>query len=106
MPCDPRLWTEHPIESTYPACIAVIAAREQGFEIALGSHASVEAFGADIDEVRDIPQEARAAGRLSKTEGKERLSMPSAVCAELWKLAAEWKLRPIRALTGTIWEAA
>jgi putative protein-disulfide isomerase len=30
MPCDPRLWMENPISSTYPACQAVIAAREQG----------------------------------------------------------------------------
>ena len=28
------------------------------------------------------------------------------VCAELWSLAKEWKLRPVRALTGTIWEKA
>jgi putative protein-disulfide isomerase len=30
MPCDPRLWLQNPISSTYPACQAVIAAREQG----------------------------------------------------------------------------
>ena len=118
-----------------------------------------------------IPEEARAAGKLSQTEGRERLSFPSFVfvdgdgerrgvwgwqpleayreaalaagatqvnsgplapldavarfgriatreaevlgespgpptCAELWRLAAEHRLRPIRALTGTIWEPA
>jgi putative protein-disulfide isomerase len=212
MPCDPRLWTKNPIESTYPACMAVEAASEQGweaglrylrrlreglicegkkldtpsallaeaapagldvarFEIALSSHAVVESFSADIEEARRIPEEARAAGKLSQTEGRERLSFPSLVfvdaaaerrgvwgwqpleayreallaagasqvnsgplapldaaarfgrittreaevlgespgpptCAELWRLAAEFKLRPIRALTGTIWEAA
>lgn len=93
MPCDPRLWLENPISSTYPACLAVVAAREQGsdaagrylrrlregllcgrkrldhadaliaeagpagldrsrFEIDLRSHAIVEGFGADLDEVR------------------------------------------------------
>ncbi len=141
------------------------------FEIALGSHGPVEALSDDIDEVRVIPDEARAAGRLSQTEGRERLSFPSAVFigedgerhgvwgwqppeayreaalaagaaqvnegalapldaiarfgrvatreaevlgqsvgtptrAELWRLAAEHRLRPIRALTGTMWEAA
>jgi hypothetical protein len=212
MPCDPRLWTENPIDSTYPACIAVEAAAEQGweagyrylrrlreglmlerrkldtpsallaeagaagldvarFESALGSNGPLEAFGADVEEARTIPAEARAAGRLSQTEGKERLSFPSAVfvaesgerhgvwgwqplqayreaalaagaeqvnagalaplaavarfgriatreaevlgesagpptCAELWRLAAEHRLRPARALTGTMWEPA
>ena len=121
--------------------------------------------------MRTIPDEARAAGKLSQTEGRERLSFPSFVfvdgagerrgvwgwqpldayreaalaagatrvnsgplapldavarfgriatreaevlgesagpptCAELWRLAAELKLRPLPALTGTIWEAA
>jgi predicted DsbA family dithiol-disulfide isomerase len=31
MPCDPRLWTEAPISSSFPACIAVEAAAEQGW---------------------------------------------------------------------------
>jgi predicted DsbA family dithiol-disulfide isomerase len=34
MPCDPRLWLQNPISSTYPACQALIAAREQGGEAA------------------------------------------------------------------------
>lgn len=32
MPCDPRLWTQNPISTTYPACLAVRAALEQGAE--------------------------------------------------------------------------
>lgn len=32
MPCDPRLWTADPITSTYPSCVAVEAASEQGWE--------------------------------------------------------------------------
>lgn len=36
MPCDPRLWTEAPISSTFPVCIAVEAAAEQGWEAAYG----------------------------------------------------------------------
>jgi putative protein-disulfide isomerase len=120
MPCDPRLWTEAKISSTYPACMAVIAAREQGseaalayvrrvrealfterkkldhiealvaeagaagldlerFRIDLGSNAIVEAFGADLDEVRTVPEAARAAGQVRTTEGRERASFPSLV---------------------------
>lgn len=32
MPCDPRLWTDAPLRSSYPACIAVKAAAEQGLD--------------------------------------------------------------------------
>jgi putative protein-disulfide isomerase len=212
MPCDPRLWTEDPLASTYPACLAVEAASEQGWEAgyrylrrvreglfceqrkldereallevaasagldegrfaaALGSDETAETFAVHLAEVRDVPVEARAAGKLSKTEGRERLSFPSVVfvggegcrhgvwgfqplhayreaaraagarqvnegplpplqavarfgrmatreaeilgqtegaatCAELWRLAAAGRLRTVRALTGTLWEAA
>jgi predicted DsbA family dithiol-disulfide isomerase len=34
MPSDPRIWTENPLDSTYPACQAVKAATEQGPEAA------------------------------------------------------------------------
>jgi predicted DsbA family dithiol-disulfide isomerase len=215
MPCDPRLWTENPLDSTYPACQAVKAAQEQGadaglrylrtlregimferrkldhadalidaagragidrprFEVDLRSHAITEAFGADLEEVRDPPQEARDADAIHRSsKGHERISFPSALfigeggsrqgawgndsvdvakmreaalaagakqvnegplepleairrfgrCAtrelevltekplpvleaELWALARDWKLKPVRALTGTLWEPA
>jgi predicted DsbA family dithiol-disulfide isomerase len=142
------------------------------FEIDLRSHAITEAFGADLEEVRNPPEEAREAGAVRRTEGHERISFPSALfigedgvrhgvwgqakshaplrdaalaagaktvnegglepveairrfgrCAtrelevladrpgpvieaELWSLARDWKLRPVPALTGTIWELA
>jgi predicted DsbA family dithiol-disulfide isomerase len=121
MPNDPRIWTENPLESTYPACQAVKAAEEQGwqpgyrylrrlregimlerqkldhaealkaqagparldrqrFEIDLYSEAITEAFGADLDEVRDPPQEARDAGAIHRSsKGRERISIPSAL---------------------------
>jgi predicted DsbA family dithiol-disulfide isomerase len=213
MPMDPRIWTEAPLSSTYPACQAVKAACEQGweagyrylrqvregvmferrkldhpeallaaagpagldrrrFEIDLFSEAITEAFAADLDEVRDVPPEAREAGAVRRTEGKERIAYPSAlfigedgsrhgvwgtarshpalreaalaagarpvnegelapleairrfrrcatrelevlcdrarpvVEAELWALARDWKLKPVTALTGTLWEPA
>jgi predicted DsbA family dithiol-disulfide isomerase len=120
MPFDPRGWRHDPLSSTYPACIAVEAAREQGsdlayaylrrlreglmaqgrkldhtealvgeagpagldverFRIDIVSNAMTEAFAADLDEVRDPPEEARQADALSETEGHERLSFPSVV---------------------------
>jgi Thioredoxin len=215
MPCDPRIWTENPLESTYPACQAVKAATEQGweagyrylrtlregimferrkldhsdaliaaagraridrqrFEVDLRSHAITEAFGADLEEVRNPPQEARDAGAIHRSsKGRERISFPSALfvgedgsrravwgsdsvdpkkmrdaalaagvkevndgslqpldairrfgrCAtrelellaekplpvleaDLWAMARDWKLKPVAALTGTIWEPA
>lgn len=212
MPCDPRLWTANPIDSTFPACIAVEAASEQGweagyrylrrvreglfcerrqldnreallaeaeaadldrprFEAAFDSPAATEAFQAHLEEAREVPEQARAERKHSHTEGRERVSFPSAVfigadgerhgvwgwqpleryreaalaagakqanagpltpleaierfgrmatrevevlnqspgaatCAELWRLAAQRRLRPVRALTGNIWEAA
>jgi len=33
MPCDPRIWTQNPIRSSYPAGMAVKAAGEQGSEL-------------------------------------------------------------------------
>lgn len=212
MPIDPLLWKESPIGSTYPACMAVKAASEQGeaaatrylrvvreglmcrrrkldttealveaaryagldverFRSALGSHGIVEAFGADLEESRSVPDEARAAGEVAVAEEGERVSIPCAVfigddgerrwwfgpsgyeglrtvaiasgaraageeqpgvldalrrfgrmatlevqevCglpgpranAELWRLASEWKVKPVPALTGHLWELA
>jgi predicted DsbA family dithiol-disulfide isomerase len=121
MPCDPRIWTQNPLDSTYPACQAVEAAAEQGweagyrylrtlregimferrkldhaesliaaagragidrqrFELDLRSHAITEAFGADLEEVRNPPQEARDADAIHRSsKGRERISFPSAV---------------------------
>lgn len=212
MPLDPRLWTRGRPTSSYPACIAVKAATEQGnpaasrylrrireglflerrkldhpealvaeaetagldverFRLDLSSNAILEAFGADLDEAREIPEQARAEGAVKRTEERERVSFPTAVfvapdasrravfgwqpyeayrraaldagatpagepeleplaaierfgrCAppelealtghprpvleaELWALAREWRLRPVPALTGTMWERA
>ena len=197
MPLDPRLWLENPISSSYPACQAVIAAREQGadaagrylrrlrealfcerkrldhaealiaeagpagidrerFTLDLRSHAITEAFGADLDEVRaadepiptptlafvapdgarhevrgqqpyavwlqaavaagaaapDGPKPYPAAlvarfGRIATAEIVEiTQSAAPVVEAELWALALEWRLKPVRVLTGTLWEPA
>ncbi len=49
------------------------------FRIDLASNAIIEAFAADLDDVRDPPAAAREAGKVSETEGRERISFPSAV---------------------------
>ena len=194
MPLDPRLWYEGGLRSSFPACMAVKAAAEQGpdaaarylravregimcrrrrldsaevlveeargagldagrFRIDLESAAIVEAFAADLEETRSRPEaapEGLPALRFSGEGGEEwrgedgwqeaalavggrpvgaprpgvlealrrfgRLATPevAAVCdlpgpraaAELWRLAAEWRVRPVRVLTGELWEPA
>jgi predicted DsbA family dithiol-disulfide isomerase len=189
MPMDPRLWIEGPIRSTYPACMAVKAAAEQGPEAAgrylralreglmclrrkldskealveegrgagldvgrlrndVDSHAIVEAFGADLEATRAhartlpflvVGEDERVLGPDDDWEaalaeaGAQRRGEPApdvlaalsrfgrmasveveAVCdlpgpranAELWRLAAEWRVRPVRVLTGMLWEPA
>jgi putative protein-disulfide isomerase len=203
MPIDPRLWSETPISSSYPACMAVKAASEQGpeaagrylravreglmcfrrkldsrealveeargagldvqrFRASLESHAIVEAFGADLDETRSVDglvlpsvrfegdagvewvfgagsyEEWKAAavsaggrpggepgapqtpaspldplaavtrfGRAATIEIATICDLPAIRAeAELWRLAAELRLKPVRVLTGTLWELA
>lgn len=49
------------------------------FRIDLGSHATVEAFGYDLEETRAVPDEARAQGKVVERGGKERVPFPSLV---------------------------
>jgi len=118
MPLDPRLWSEGPLTTSYPACMAVKAAMEQSgdggyaylralregifcfrrkldttealveeargagldvkrFRVDLASHAIVEAFGADLEAARDIPEDARERGGTSKVSGPERVTFPT-----------------------------
>jgi hypothetical protein len=204
MPVDVRLWLEGGPSSTYPSCLAVKAAAEQGdpapylralregfafrrrrldhaeafesvarerggldlerFRIDLGSHAILEAFGADLERARAVDGEhhspdrgrvklpslefrgedgavhgvygpspyedyraaALAAGaapsdapRPSVLEALRRFGPMAtvevaAVCglpgprapAELWALAAEWKVSVERTLGGEVWSVA
>jgi putative protein-disulfide isomerase len=47
------------------------------FSIDLRSHAITEAFGADLTETRDVPEQARAEGAVAQTEAGERVRLPS-----------------------------
>jgi hypothetical protein len=138
------------------------------FRVDAASNAILEAFGTDLEEVRDPPPGAAV---TSSGGGRERISFPSvlfvgsdgsrhgawefrsyeelrsaaeaagaavtgepppsvldalrrfgtmataevaAVCelpgprapAELWRLASEWKVRPVRVVTGELWQLA
>jgi len=209
MPFDPRIWRENPPQGTYPACLAVKAAAEQGadqegrflrrlreaimcerhspgsvggfealaaeagldvrrFGIDLESTATLEAFGSDLETAEragardgDLPvalflplasiagkavpgvaadvhragagedygawrATALAAGartvnpdrpaldqafdrfgRLAGPELSALTGLPEPVLeAELWAGAREWRYRPRRILTGTLWEPA
>jgi len=122
MPVDPRLWTEGPLGSSYPACMAVKAAQEQGrgldlfralqegllcfrrkldttealveearsagldaarFRIDLGSNATVEGFGNDLEEFRaaEAPLPSARFGEESWVRGPAPY--------EEWRAAAE-----------------
>jgi predicted DsbA family dithiol-disulfide isomerase len=192
MPIDPRLWLEGPIQSTYPACMAVKAAAEQSadgvylralregllcfrrkldsaealvgvarevdldverFRVDLESNAIVEAFGADLEATRSLTDErfelpsvsfgdehwvygaasyeewrkaAAAAGATPNGDPPPsvpealarfgRMAAPEvgAVCdlpgpraeAELWRLAAEWRAKPVAVLGGWLFDPA
>jgi hypothetical protein len=193
---DPLLWNEGGISSSYPACIAVKAASEQGtasgmrylrvlreglmcfrrrldslepfveearragldverFRVDAASHAMVEAFGADLERVREVPEgspredrvpfptlrvgdgewffgradydavaaalertgAARSAGPISIEDAFtrfDRLAVKEVelLCdlpgprahAELWRLALEWRVKPLPVLTGFLFE--
>jgi protein-disulfide isomerase-like protein with CxxC motif len=116
MPMDPLLWKDSPISSSYPACIAVIAAGEQGIEAQVGylrvlregllcfrrkldslepfveearragldverfrvdaaSHAMVEAFGADLELTRAVPE---------GSPRDDRVPFPTLMIGERW----------------------
>jgi putative protein-disulfide isomerase len=65
------------------------------FRIDLSSNATTEAFAADLDEVRAIPDDAREAGAVAVTEGRERLALPSAVfVGDAGERRGVWRRQP------------
>jgi predicted DsbA family dithiol-disulfide isomerase len=187
MPVDPRVWLEHPPRSTYPACLAIKAAAEQGrgiaflrraregfmcerrtlcesaslidlartvpgldvtrFAIDLESDAIVESFSADLEhrravagdralpfvavegvaglhDVGDLERLVEAAGarpaapprveEALRRFGRMATAEVAAVCelagplaaAELWRLAAQWRIRAERFVGGELWQSA
>ncbi len=44
-------------------------------------------------------------GRMAGVEVEEVCGLPGPRAqAELWRLAAEWRVKPVKVLTGTLWE--
>ena len=127
------------------------------FRIDLGSHAIVEAFGADLEAARSIPNPKRedrvpfptlqfgdgtplfgttpydeyraaaitagaapldaeppsveeALGRFGRMATREVMAVCDLAEAraetELWRLAGEWRVKPVRVLSGRLWEPA
>jgi hypothetical protein len=65
MPLDPRLWTEGPLKSTYPACMAVKAAAEQAGDGAYSYlrhlREGILCFRRKLDTTEALVEEARGA---------------------------------------------
>jgi predicted DsbA family dithiol-disulfide isomerase len=65
MPIDPLLWKESPISSTYPACIAVKAAGEQGIDAQIRYlrvlREGLMCFRRKLDSLEQFVEEARRA---------------------------------------------
>jgi Thioredoxin len=117
MPVDPRVWLDAPPRSSYPACQGVKAAAAQGMD---EPYLRVVREGMMSDVVR-----ARAAAPETHTAERRRVPFsrgarpprrrravydpgdPDAhAAAELWRLAAEWRVRADRVLSGELWRAA
>ncbi len=64
MPVDPRLWAEGPLATSYPACMAVKAAQDQGrgVELFRAIQEGVLCFRRKLDTTEALVEEARAAG--------------------------------------------
>ena len=66
MPLDPRLWLEAPLHSSYPACMAVKAAAEQGPEAEerclRALREGIFCFRRKLDTTEALVEEARRAG--------------------------------------------
>jgi putative protein-disulfide isomerase len=66
MPMDPMLWKESPISSTYPACMAVIAAGDQGVDAQTrylrALREGLMCFRRKLDSLEPFVEEARGAG--------------------------------------------
>ena len=70
------------------------------FVVDLRSHAITEAFGNDLEEVRAVPEDARAAGAVRVTEGRERVPFPSAVFRGEGGTHAVWGVGAYEELRG------
>jgi putative protein-disulfide isomerase len=86
MPLDPRLWTEGPIASTYPACMAVKAAQEQakdgGYRYLRALREGLLCFRRKLDTTEALVDEARATPGLDVD--RFRIDLASNAIVELF----------------------
>jgi hypothetical protein len=55
----------------------------------------------------DVEEIVRRFGRVTTAEVELLCDLPGPRAhAELWRLAENWRVRPVRVLTGWLWEAA
>jgi hypothetical protein len=55
----------------------------------------------------DVLAALRRFGRMAGAEVEAVCDLPGPRAnAELWRLAAEWRVKPVRVLTGMLWEPA
>ena len=69
---------------------------------------AAEACGARRQDARpDVEEVVRRFGRVTTAEVELLCDLPGPRAhAELWRLAENWRVRPVRVLTGWLWEAA
>ncbi|MEA2369391.1 MAG: putative protein-disulfide isomerase [Thermoleophilaceae bacterium] len=71
--------------------------------------AAAIAAGAEpvTDERPDVKQALTRFGRMATVEIEEVCGLPEPRAqAELWRLASDWEVKPLRVLTGWLWELA
>jgi hypothetical protein len=69
--------------------------------------AALAAGAEPLGERLDIESALRRFGSMATAEVAEVCDLPGPRApAELWKLASEWRVRPIRVVTGELWELA
>jgi putative protein-disulfide isomerase len=69
--------------------------------------AAALAAGGEPRALPGVAEAVRRFGRIATSEVAVVCDRPGPLAAaELWRLAAEWQLRPERALTGHLWSAA
>jgi predicted DsbA family dithiol-disulfide isomerase len=81
MPVDPRLWTEGPLGSSYPACMAVKAGQDQakGLELFRALQEGIICSRRKLDTSEALIEEARAAGLDA---GRFRIDLSSNAAVE------------------------
>jgi predicted DsbA family dithiol-disulfide isomerase len=69
---------------------------------------AAEACGGRREDARlGVEDVVRRFGRVTTAEVESLCDLPGPRAhAELWRLAENWRLRPVRVLTGWLWEAA